>query len=229
MRAVLIENDLKAGLILELSEEQAHHLGVVRLRVGDQVLVLNGKGEKALAQILALTKKSGQVEVQSVEKDQRKHQISIALGVPKKDAFEDILKIAVELGVTDIYPLTSQFSQYEVEASDRLNRLIESAMIQSNNLFWPAVFKQNTLEKFLDNLDSDLVYFSSRPTKNDEKIMSSMTDKITILIGPEGGFSEPEEAKIMAYKKIKIVHLPTPIMRAPTAVATSVGYLLSNH
>jgi len=227
MRAVLIETDLQKDIILDLTEEQAHHLGVVRLRVGEQILVLNGKGEKALAKILILTKKSGQVQIQSVESDHRKHQISIAVGVPKKDAFEDILKIAVELGVVDIYPLTSQFSQYEVEVSDRLNRLIESAMIQSNNLFWPAVFKQTTLEKFLENFDGDLIYFTSRPAKNDEKIPSSQTNKLTILIGPEGGFSESEEAKIMAYKKIKIVHLPTPIMRAPTAVATSIGYLLS--
>jgi 16S rRNA (uracil1498-N3)-methyltransferase len=227
MRAVLIESDFSAGAMLELSEEQAHHLGVVRARTGDQILVINGKGEKADATIVTLTKKSGQIQIQSITKDSRKHQISIALGVPKKDAFEDIVKMAVELGVVEIHPLSSQFSQYEVEPSERLNRLIESAMIQSNNLFWPAFYKQTTLDKFLENFDGNLIYFSSRPTSSEFKLESPFTSQTIVLIGPEGGFSEAEEAKIMAYKKAKIVHLPTPIMRAPTAVATSIGYLLS--
>ncbi len=73
----------------------------------------------------------------------------------------------------------------------------------------------------------NLIYFTSRPTSLNFKMESPLASQTIILIGPEGGFSEAEEAKIMAYKKAKIVHLPTPIMRAPTAVATSIGYLLS--
>jgi 16S rRNA (uracil1498-N3)-methyltransferase len=227
MRAVLIETDLCKDLVLELNEEQAHHLAVVRVRVGDQVLILNGKGGKALAQITSLSKKTGQVQIQSVSADTRKHQISVVLGVPKKDAFEDIVKIAVELGVAEIHPLSTQFSQYEVESNDRLNRLIESALIQSNNLFWPEIYKQTNLDDFLENFVGELVYFSSRPSEIKYKIENFSDKKVAVLIGPEGGFSEEEEAKIVAYKNVNIVHLPTPIMRAPTAVATSIGYLLS--
>jgi len=227
MRAVLVESDLVPGQVLGLAEEQAHHLNVVRARVNEKILILNGKGYSAIAEILTISKKSSEIKVLEVKSEERKHNISIAIGVPKKDAFEDIVKIAVEVGVQSVYPLTSNFSQYEVEASDRLNRLIESAMIQSNNLYWPEMFKQNTLESFLETFTGELVYFCSRPQLNSKQSDVAKHNNIVILIGPEGGFSEEEEAKIMAYKMVKLVHLPTPIMRAPTAVATSVGYLLS--
>ena len=49
----------------------------------------------------------------------------------------------------------------------------------------------------------------------------------TILIGPEAGFSALEELDILSKSNVFSIHLPTPILRAPTAVASSIGYLLA--
>jgi 16S rRNA (uracil1498-N3)-methyltransferase len=225
MRAVFADVEFVSGANLEISGEVAHHLSVARVKTGEEILVLNGNGEYATCKVENLTKKDVLLKTIKVSKENKKHNVSIAIGVPKKDAMEDIIKICVELGVNNIYPLTTQYSQYKLEENERLFRIIESALIQSNNLYWPKIYKQNSLEFFLENLKVPLVYFSSRKIDNNLSINSD--EEIVILIGPEGGFSSTEEQLIRNYKLTNAIHLDTAIMRAPTAVATSVGYLLS--
>lgn len=227
MRAVFCESDsnFTKGHEVIISGDRAHHLQVVRVKLNEDILVLNGKGALFYATITAITKKEFVLKINKVENCQLKHELSLAVSVPKKDAFEDILRISVELGINEIYPLSSEFSQYEFSASDRIARLLESALVQSNNAFLPKIHPQTKLASFLAENVNPLVYFSSISSQH-EKSHEFTNRKLTILIGPEGGFSTPEEIEIANSSKIKIIHLPTPILRAPTAVATSVGYLL---
>ena len=208
-----------------VSDESAKHLQVVRIKINDDILVLNGKGLKAFTKVGLISKNHVELSVNLIEEAKVSHEISLAIASPKKDAFEDILKIAIELGVQNIYPLSSEFSQYDYLYSDRIQRILESALIQSNNPFLPIIHPQIELDLFLNQLNCPLYFFNSRPS-------SSVTSQVTtgpkiILIGPEGGFSPREEANILAQKGIFSIHLPTPILRAPTAVASSIGYLLS--
>jgi RsmE family RNA methyltransferase len=72
-----------------------------------------------------------------------------------------------------------------------------------------------------------IFYFSS--VKKDSFVnlnIDQEKNKILLVIGPEGGLSPFEERFLNGLEKIQTVHLPTPILRAPHALATSVGYLL---
>ncbi|MDD4976263.1 MAG: RsmE family RNA methyltransferase [Bacteriovorax sp.] len=226
MRAIFYpfsrENALKSILV---TDESAKHLHVVRIKAEEEILVLNGSGLKALTRVGAISKNQIELIVDSIEESKDSHEISLAIANPKKDAFEDILKIAVELGVRNIYPLTSEFSQYDYLASDRVQRILESALIQSNNPFLPIVHPQVNLNIFLDKWNSPLFFFNSKP--NNCGKVEKISGVRAILIGPEGGFSLREEASILAKSNVFSIHLPTPILRAPTAVASSMGYLLS--
>ncbi len=213
------------GATVSITGDQAHHLNVVRIKKNEDLLVLNGRGEVFQSQVLELSKHEILIKIQNYNFEKPKHKISLALALPKKDAFEDILKTAVELGVNKIYPLTSEYSQYEYIKSDRVQRLLESALIQSNNRYMPTILNQEKLEKFLDKIEEQVFYFSANTSF--EKSTNTADDEMTILIGPEAGFSIVEEQKIRSNKKIKIIHLPTPILRSPTAVASSIGYLLN--
>ncbi|MGZ3787451.1 MAG: 16S rRNA (uracil(1498)-N(3))-methyltransferase [Bacteriovorax sp.] len=226
MRAIFypfVKSDISNQMII--TGDSAKHLQVVRIKSDEEVLVLNGLGAKAFAKVGAISK--GQVEllVERVEESVPTHQINLAIANPKKDAFEDILKIAVELGVRHIYPLSSEFSQYDYESHDRFQRILESALIQSNNAFLPEIHDQHSLEKFLEDLKSPLYFFNSKP--NDCGKLEKISGEKIVLIGPEGGFSSREEALILAKSPVFSIHMPTPIQRAPTAVASSIGYLLS--
>lgn len=227
MRAIFYPFDkLQKGDSLLIEGDSAHHLNVVRVREGDELLLLNGKGSRVIAKIQSIDKKSVGINILEEKTEQRKTHITLAVANPKKDAFEDILKMAVELGVDAIQPLSSQFSQYDYVESERTSRLLESGLIQSNNPYLPQIAKQVTLKSYLQNISTPLYFFNSRPdiTANNQK---AVPDNFHLLIGPEGGFS-PEEAELInGYSGTVQVHLPTPILRAPTAVSASIGYLLA--
>jgi 16S rRNA (uracil1498-N3)-methyltransferase len=229
MRALLQKEKLSETTLVVISGESAHHLNVVRVKVGDEILLINGMGEKSISIIESISKKEVIIKTGKIFSEQQKHQFCLGLALPKKDAFEEILKMAVELGVSEIFPLSSKFSQMKYAPNERFDRLIESAMIQSNNLFWPKIHEQLELTNFLTALDSPLFYFSSIEASSNKKISqrTNLSSKIVILIGPEGGFSPDEEQQISSQKNVTLIHFPTPILRAPTAVATSIGYLLS--
>jgi 16S rRNA (uracil1498-N3)-methyltransferase len=227
MRAIFFPFEkIEKGQMLPVNNDVAKHLNVVRVKRNDEILVLNGKGLKAIASVGEILKNQVELLVKEVVVCERQHQISLAIALPKKDAFEDILKMAVELGAMNIYPLSSSFSQYDYVESERIQRILESALIQSNNPFMPVIHSQIKLDSFLNELKLPLVFFNSKPIEcgKGEKILS---EKI-ILIGPEGGFSDIEEKIISSNSNVITIHLPTPILRAPTAVATSMGYLLSH-
>lgn len=227
MRAIYHDfQETSSKELLIISGDAAHHLNVVRVRAGEQIILLNGKGKKLNGSVKLITKNLVEIEVHDVLEEQRKHELSLAIANPKKEAFEDILKMAVELGVKDIYPLSSEFSQYDYAPSERVQRILESALIQSNNPFFPKIHSQASLKEFLENHKDSLVFFNSRPSEEKDK-KDGDNGKKTILIGPEGGFSPNEVAQILKFYKIQEIHLPTPILRAPTAVASSIGYLLA--
>lgn len=208
-----------------VTDESAKHLQVVRIKKDEEVLVLNGMGTKAHTKVGEISKNRIELIVLKIEEASPLHQISLAIANPKKDAFEDILKMAVELGVKNIYPLSSDFSQYDYVENERFQRILESALIQSNNAFMPVIHAQTTLEKFLETENSPLYFFNSKVIENN-KLEKSVGER-TILIGPEGGFSPREESLLLQKTNIFSIHMPTPIQRAPTAVASSIGYLLS--
>jgi 16S rRNA (uracil1498-N3)-methyltransferase len=208
-----------------IKDEQAKHLQVVRIKNGESVLILNGKGAKAFATVGMISKNSVELVVSKIETEKAKHGIHLAIAVPKKDAFEDVLKMAAELGVVSIQPLTSDFSQYEFQAGERISRILESALIQSNNAFLPKILPQIKLDTFLLQNKKPLYFFNSRPAGNE--VDEGVHSEVVILIGPEGGFSEKETALIIDRPAVMTIHMPTPIQRAPTAVASSIGYLLA--
>jgi 16S rRNA (uracil1498-N3)-methyltransferase len=156
-----------------------------------------------------------------------KESMIFPISLPKKDAFEEILKISVECGVNEIHPLSSKYSQYQFIESERSNKLIESALIQSNNFYWPSIKPQINLDSFLNSTKSEIFYFTSKPVSIDKKIFSPSLLNSIILIGPEGGFSNEEDEIISNHKNSIPLHLSTPILRAPTATAAAFGYLLA--
>lgn len=214
--------------VVELSGESFHHLSVARIKKNEKILLLNGEGEKLFGEVEYLGKKSLNIRIEKIETISQLPGISLAIATPKKDAFEDVLKMAVELGVQKIFPLISHYSQYKYTWSERVQRILESALIQSNNAYFPKIYEMESLDDFLKNHGDALAFFNSEKNENEKRKENCGTLPITALLGPEGGFSREETSKILNYKKVLEIHFKTPILRTPTAFAASIGYLLSN-
>lgn len=227
MRALFLnfDNDTQSDLVI--TGDSAHHLNVVRVKIGEELLLLNGKGFALKAKIKSVNKQEVSLQVLERLSKSPTHNLSLAIANPKKEAFEDIIKMAVELGIRNIYPLKSDFSQYDYVPSERVDRIIESALIQSNNYFKPVIHPQQKLENFLLNTSVKIYFFNSLVGQTEEELRVNESENGLLLIGPEGGFKKEEIELIRNSLNSHEIHLSTPILRAPTALCTGVGFLLS--
>jgi 16S rRNA (uracil1498-N3)-methyltransferase len=233
MRAIYLEGlkELSKASVLKIEGERAHHLlSVARIKVGEDLFLFNGKGLKLKAVVMEIRKKDLSVNIFDVFKEEKSNLLfDAAICLPKKNAFDEIIKISVELGLDSIIPINSEYSTRHILNKERIHRVLESALIQSNNPFLPD-FKDVISLKDLKEISKEydkIFYFSS--VKKDSFVnlnIDQEKNKILLVIGPEGGLSPFEERFLNGLEKIQTVHLPTPILRAPHALATSVGYLL---
>ncbi|MDC0255342.1 16S rRNA (uracil(1498)-N(3))-methyltransferase [Bacteriovoracales bacterium] len=232
MRAIFLKKseNLKNGDILNIDGDRAHHLlKAVRIKLGEYLLIFNGSGLKITAKVSEVKRRELNLDILEVSHESRQTPLlDIAFCLPKKNALDEILKISVELGLNTITPLFSEYSSRYDLNKERIDRLLESALIQSNNPFLPIMNKGRDL-KALDSLCRDYdraFYFSSIKKVNGSITFQNEVEKVLLIIGPEGGLSGLEEDFIENIDNVNTVHLPTPILRAPHALATSVGYLL---
>ena len=211
------ENDYE----ITIDGDQARHLiKVVRIKLNENILLNNGDGLGIIGKVIKLEKKSVAIEVINIKKE-LKSERSIALCVVKKEALELSIRQATELGLNKIFLLNSQYSQENSLKADRLEKIIVSAMEQSNNLFYPEIITSE-LSTFVSNKSEDVLLFTAQPSTLDRK---KVHEKMIPLIGPEGGFSD-DELNLLKSTVSNHIHLPTPILRASTAVPTCIGYLL---
>lgn len=217
------QKDLKVLSEYIIRGDSFHHLAnVVRLRVGEEILLLNGQGLEVRCQVDQVSKKEIFLKTLFHEEKTLPYRIDLALGMPKKDALDLSLKQAVELGVHTCYLVRSSHSQMKLPEADRLQKLLISALEQSNSPHLteavPADFDD------IDYTFYDQVIVLDSQSKGDQRPLGK--GKYLLIIGPEGGFSPSELEFFDNVPNLIRLNLPTPIMRTPTALSCGVGVIL---
>lgn len=211
-----------------LREEDLHHLvNVVRIEKDEALLLLNGKGLMIETKIMTISKRELVLKRISHQLSERTYAFDLALGMPKREALELCLKEATELGLRNIYLIKSDFSQMRFPENDRMEKILVSALEQSNAPFLPQIIcaEWNTLPW---NQYQRLLLLDSQTKKLTLKSSFKNHGEQLLIVGPEGGFSEQEKVYLHSLSNIEIVNLPTPILRSPTAVATGAGILIES-
>lgn len=211
-----------------LRDEALHHLmNVIRIEKGESLLLLDGNGLFVETSVESVTKKEIRLSKKSDFLKMRTYFFDLILGMPKRDALELSLKEATELGFETIYLIRSDFSQIRFPEEDRLERLLVSALEQSNAAFMPKVifcdWKQIPWNSY-----RKVMLLDSQTKKNYIKEENNISVKEALIVGPEAGFSTDELNYLSSLEMINIIHLPTPILRTPTAVATGAGIMIQN-
>lgn len=218
-------NQVQNGQQIVLSDDRAKHLiKSVRINIGENVLLLDGIGGRATASVCHVTKHEIVFTITQITQNLSDSTIDLAICCCKKEAMEEIIRNAVELGIGKIYPIESQYAQRDFEWNARLDRIAESALIQSNNLFFPQQMSALGWKDFLNLVSSyqQVFYFSSQQRGGKT---ASLRGRCLMIIGPEGGLSTDEEQGLIDIPTVQLVQLLTPIMRAPTALTAAVGWL----
>lgn len=212
-----------------LEGPELHHLAhVMRIRPGEEVELVNGKGALAKARLSSLEKSKGFLEI--LEAEQRPlppRLITLAIPFLRPAKLELILEKGVELGADAfwIYPAAhSEKSDLSPHQRERLHHIAVSAMKQCGRLDLPEI-------KLLDSF-SDL--FGSLPLlygdTGEAPLLSPPAGPVLFATGPEKGFSPKEETLLAQHGKG--VRLHGNILRAetaPLAAATLLNYFLRLH
>ncbi|MAZ48820.1 MAG: hypothetical protein CME65_09660 [Halobacteriovoraceae bacterium] len=224
MRAVYLKDiAIKENDPLNIKGNKFHHLkNVVRVNREDDILVLDGKGLGRIYKISELNKNNMKLDPSDVFKEStHTKDIDLVIGKLKRDAMDLAVKQACELGVKNIFICHTDFSQTYSLNLDRLERIIDSAIEQSNNLIRPDIGELENI-KSLDFDQYQQVFLFSLEGDQGRK---GFQGRAVVMIGPEGGFSIEEEEFLLKINNIQAIKLDMPILRAATAVPCALGYV----
>lgn len=192
---------------------------VLRLEVDEEVVLRMFEGTFA-GRIRAITR--GSVSVMLTEQFEKKQERKVALMfcIPKKDKFELILEKCTEIGVTDFYPLVSGRTIKTDINVERSLKIIEEASEQAQRTDTPTLHPVEKLEKALGEHAPIVLDVEGKKFQKPEED----TD-VTLLIGPEGGFSK-EEIELFKEKGLSIYKLGENVLKTETAAITVTGILI---
>lgn len=193
--------DIEAtGLLPE--SDSAHCCRVLRMKEGDEVIVVDGKGKRFRCAIVEAHPKRTAVEILSVDDVPAHWGIGITIAVaPTKNAdrMEWLLEKAVEIGVDRVVLLKCRRSERKSMKLDRLEKVMVSAMKQSLKGVLPELTEVSDFKSFVTSAPGETQKFfgycsSEYPRKEFVKECIPGKD-IVIMIGPEGDFA-PEEVEM---------------------------------
>jgi len=209
-----------------LSEEIVHHLRVVlRLSVGEEILLLDGNGRICRCRIESLDRRSGCARVLDCRQETESAlPVRLLQGIPKGDKMDLVLQKGTEIGFTAFTPIMTERSVPTLSADrgekrlQRWERIVLEAAQQSRRPFLPRLGGVRPLPDALRECREDLRLMlweeESRPLA--EVLPATAPRDVALLVGPEGGFS-PSEAALACQADFVPVSLGPRILRSETA------------
>lgn len=196
--------------------ESRHACKVLRLKEGDVVGLLNGKGVYAEAEITDANPKRCQVKLISVTTEEvPDYAVHIAICPTKmNERMEWMVEKATELGITEITFLLSKNSERKALKLERFENIAISAMKQSKRFYLPKINDLVKVDAFIENNPSGFIAHCYEGEKHN--LATVFDGSSPILIGPEGDFS-PEECAFAKKKGYKELSLGKNRLRTETA------------
>ncbi len=215
--------------MVDLPEDEAHHArSVLRLTVGARIGLLDGRGNIAEAEIVALDKRRVAVSIISRRAvlAERPARIHLAVAPTKQmDRFEWMLEKCTEIGVDRITPLITERTERTKLRRDRLERVIIGAMKQSQRAWLPQLDEQTSINDLISGLIPAQRCFGW--CEGERTTLASgyrANEDILLLIGPEGDLTS-EEAQQLIAKGFVPVSLGEARLRTETAAVTAGAYM----
>ncbi|MCK0151798.1 16S rRNA (uracil(1498)-N(3))-methyltransferase [Marivita sp. S6314] len=221
---LFVEQPLGAAQAVPLTREQAHYLfGVMRLTVGGHVALFNGTDGEWQADIVEAGKRKGVLVCRAQSQPQSLPPDLWLLFAPIKKARTDfIVEKAVEMGVRRILPVQTAFTNSERIRQDRLQAHAIEAAEQCGATFVPEVAALTKLERVLDRWDtSRQIGFCDERLAGETGHLPDVPGPWALLIGPEGGFSDDERARLRGLEASHALSLGPRILRADTAAVAA--------
>ena len=203
------KEDINATNVVLDEATSKHIVQVLRMKSGEQLQLTNGKGNLFTAKITDDNRKKCGVTILSTDHQPPATNISIAISLIKNNnRFEWFLEKATEIGVTAIIPLVCERTEKSAFKFERLNGILISAMLQSQQSWLPVLQEPQKFSTFISQAKQQQKFIAHCLDENSKKQLASqpinqLTNKL-ILIGPEGDFTKDEIAYAVKHHFIPV-------------------------
>jgi len=226
--------DLTRGTEIRLSDRAAHHLSVLRLRRGDPITLFNGKGGEFSAELTRVSEKDARVRVLSEHSAERESPLSITLAqcVSSGDRMDTTLQKSTELGVSKIIPIASERAVVKLSGERAEKRVahwrnvVIAACEQCGRNRIPEVAGIADIEVFLGGTTRDELRLLLAPDADQSLKQLARPDRVTLLVGPEGGLTVQERAQAERAGFVPVRFGPR-VLRTETAPLAAIAAMQS--
>lgn len=204
-----------------ITEESWHCARVLRKKTGDKIHLIDGKGHSFEAELSFVSEKKCEAKILSGPVEQKKHPYFLHLAIaPTKqiDRIEWMVEKCVEIGIDEISFIQCKNSERVNVKTERILKIVESAVKQSLQAYIPKVNELTPFNKFVQDGTGDIKLIA-HCEKAEKKVFKSFDIKnksILILIGPEGDFS-PDEIQLAIKNNFEALSLGENRLRTETA------------
>jgi len=225
-----VDTTLSPRASVALAPDQSNYLGnVLRLKSGDAVLAFNGRDGEWRA-VIAGRKRPEQLMVETQTRGQEPPtRIRYAFAPLKHARLDYMVQKAVEMGASALCPVLTQHTQVSRINLERMRANVIEAAEQCGILGIPDVAEPVRLFDLLDGWKADrrIIYCDEGDAgQNPLPLLSAITErKLALLVGPEGGFSEEERARLRNLNFVTAIPLGPRILRADTAAVAAMAVI----
>jgi 16S rRNA (uracil1498-N3)-methyltransferase len=220
-------SDLSPNNITLDEDESKHAIRVLRLVIGSEVILVDGKGTRAIAVVNEDHPKRCSLEIQTREKEKsdRAYKLHIAIAPTKNlDRLEWFIEKATEIGIDSIILIGCEHSERFTVKMERMEKVTVAAIKQSQQSWLPSITGIVSFKEFLKSVPLNAQKFIAHCAAGEKKILKvdfNLEGNIYILIGPEGDFSIPE-IELAITHQFSAVTLGTRRLRTETAALVAV-------
>jgi len=222
-----VDQPLARGQAVALSADQAHYLfAVMRLAKGAAVALFNGRDGEWRAEVAEAGKRGGVLVCDVKTRALLMPPDLWLIFAPIKKARTDfIVEKAVEMGARRILPVQTRHTNSERIRQDRLQAHAVEAAEQCGGTYVPEVADLVALDRLLAGWPAErrILWCDETLVGVSEGLAGAEPGPWAILIGPEGGFSEAEKAKLRGMAAVLPVSLGPRILRADTAAVAALA------
>lgn len=241
MRRFFTEPQNISENIAAIYEDATHITKVLRMKAGDAILVFDGTGCEYICELLSINKDKCEAKILSSKfsEQEPKTRVNIYQGIPKSGKMEGIIQKSVELGVYSIIPVAMDRCVSKLEAGkkqdDKINRWNKVAIEAAKQCGRGIIPKVDAPMNFSDAIDKmskaplSIMPYEILATSDNSNLKSILSEnsatEISVIIGPEGGFSE-SEAALAKKSGIKLIGLGPRILRTETVSSAILAIIM---
>jgi len=216
-------DNLSGGDSQLLDKDEAHHaIKVLRVKIGEEIMISDGSGNWVSGPIEELGKKTLLIKVSNQgKKELNKPELVIVQAITKSDRNKEMLELITVAGVDRIIPWQSDrsISKWQSDSADKWELTIKESCKQARRVVMPKLSESVNSKQLGEELSSvpfSIIFHEAASTNFSEVNVPSDITSIYLIIGPEGGITD-EELLMFKGTTSNIVRLGEPVLRSAHA------------